>query len=262
MKKTGFDIVRIHPYNFNNIGEDAYKDISHFLAGTKEPVIFDVGANVGQSVDKFAKKFPASIIHSFEPSPATYQKLNNHCADLPLVNTWNCGVGSRQETLKFQENEYSVMSSFLAPGKLAMSKVVRTEDVPLITLNVFAEEHNIDFIHILKSDTQGFDFEVLKGANELMQQNRIGLIYFECIFSDMYKNLPKFHDVFRYLDENNFDLVALYEPHFQEERMSWTDVLFINRQFSQKRKDTKNNTDNTNITCYKGKRPKPDNVFP
>lgn len=68
-----------------------------------------------------------------------------------------------------------------------------------------------------------------------MVENRIGLIYFEFIFSDMYKDLPRFDEVFRYLIDHNFALVAIYDQHFQDEILSWTDVLFINCELKRKR---------------------------
>ncbi len=210
-------------------------DMQRFLTRSVKPVITDIGANVGQSVSKFRSAFPESTIHSFEPSPKTYQKLVENTKNMSSVKTWNMGVGSHDDTLDFMENEHSEMSSFLTPSKFSWGKVTKTTKVPVITLDSFAQKHAIDFIHILKSDTQGYDFEVFKGANQLMKEDKIALIYFEFIFSDMYKGLPAFHDVFRYLSENNFELVSFYESHFQKELVSWADVLFINRTFNQKR---------------------------
>ena len=231
VRRCGFDIR----CRRNGIGIDPFADMQLFLKGQKEPVIFDVGANVGQSVDRFREAFPAPTIHSFEPSPSTYETLKTHCYELPGVRTWNYGVGSRNTTLAFQENEHSNMSSFLTPSEFCWGKVVRTTDVQVVTLDSFSREQKTEFIHILKSDTQGYDFEVFKGASELMKENRIGLIYFEFIFSDMYKDLPPFHDVFGYLSENGFALVTLYDSHFQKELVSWTDALFINRDYNLKR---------------------------
>jgi len=196
IRLCGFDIVR---FRGQQIGVNPFDDMQRFLKGHKDPVILDVGANVGQSVYQFRNKFPASVIHSFEPSPSTYEQLKARCGKLPGVNLWNLGVGSTNTTFAFQENEHSNMSSFLPPSKFSWGKIVRTTNVEVCTLDSFVRDQDIDFIHVLKSDTQGFDFEVFKGASYLMEENRIGLIYFEFIFSDMYKNLPSFHDVFRYL---------------------------------------------------------------
>jgi len=212
VRNCGLDIVRYH--GEQQVGVDPFADMHRFLEGNRRPVILDVGGNVGQSVEKFKTRFADSIIHSFEPSPLTFEKLKANCGKYTVVNTWNLGVGSSNTTLAFQENEHSVMSSFLSPSEFSYGNIVRTTSVKVTTLDTFARDHNIDFIHILKSDTQGYDYEVFKGASGLMEENRIALVYFEFIFSDMYKDLPSFHDVFRYLSERNFSLVTFYESHF------------------------------------------------
>lgn len=250
VRRCGFDIIR---FDREQIGVDPFVDMQLFLNGHKHPVIFDVGANVGQSVYRFRDAFPASVIHSFEPSPSTYEQLKAHCGTLPGVNIWNCGVGSADATLVFQENEYSDMSSFLTPSVFSWGKVVKSTSVDVTTLDSFARSHDIDFIHILKSDTQGFDFEVFKGARHLMEEDRIALIYFEFIFSDMYEKLPSFQDVFRYLRELNYSLVTFYESHFQEELVSWTDVLFINREFNRRRVEQRHTAGGTTAAADAGR---------
>jgi FkbM family methyltransferase len=202
-----------------------------FLTVEDEPVILDVGANEGQTVDRFLEKFPRAVIHSFEPSPTTFAKLDSHCSALPRVKTWNFGVGSKTETLVLQENEYSDMSSFLDQGPLSWGKIVRRTEVPIVTVDSFTEEQEIDFVHVLKSDTQGYDLEVFTGAERLMAENRIGLIYFELTFSEKYRESPLFYDVLRYLAERNFALVSFYRLRFQNDIASWTDALLINREY-------------------------------
>jgi FkbM family methyltransferase len=232
IRKIGYDVSR---YNPKELGRDPFRDMKFFLNSLNCPVIFDVGANIGQSVDSFRQTFPDSLIHSFEPSPGTYSKLREHCNGLNGVKTWNCGIGSSQAILPFLENDNSDMSSFLAPGKLCWGKQDRTTDVKVLTLDEFAREQDVKSVHILKSDTQGYELEVFKGAEGLMKENRIGLIYFEYIFSEMYKDLPSFDEVFRFLLEHNFALVSFYQPHFQQDILSWTDVMFINVEYNRQR---------------------------
>jgi len=144
------------------------------------------------------------------------------------ANFHNYGVGSENGFLKFYENDRSYMSSFLPKGITAWREITREIDIEIITLDSFCEKNKIDFIHILKSDSQGFDFE---GAKKLMSKNKIGLIYFEFIFSRMYENLPAFDVIYKYLIENNFKLVSFYKSYYQYDLISWTDVLFINQKF-------------------------------
>jgi FkbM family methyltransferase len=234
VRSRGYDVKRYVP---EQLGVDPFQDMCFFMKAVKCPIIFDVGANRGQTVDRFKKIFQVSSIHSFEPSPRTFAKLNEHCNGLDGVKTWHCGVGSRQATLPFLENDNSDMSSFLAPGELCWGKIAKKTNVRIIALDSFVNEQDIEFVHILKSDTQGYDFEVFKGAEGLMRENRIGMIYFEFIFSNLYKDLPSFHEVFRFLSERNFSLVCFYKQYFQKNLISWTDLLFINldyyRRFEQ-----------------------------
>jgi FkbM family methyltransferase len=230
LRKIGLDVRW-----YKGLGQDPFKDMHFFLAGNKSPVILDVGANTGESVYSFKEMSPGSSIHSFEPSPRTYAQLTENCKKFDNVKTWNCGVGSSPGTLPFLENNYSSMSSFLPPGEEADGEIEMTTNVEVWTLDSFATKQNVEFVHILKSDTQGYDFHVLKGAEGLMKENRIGMIYFEFIFYKQYKDLPPFDEVFRFLLDRNFSLVSFYRPFFHNDLLGWTDMLFINADYKQRR---------------------------
>jgi hypothetical protein len=42
--------------------------IKYLLKNKINPIFFDVGANKGQSIDRFLNLYPNSLIHSFEPN--------------------------------------------------------------------------------------------------------------------------------------------------------------------------------------------------
>jgi len=232
IRSIGFDLSR---YDANTRGQCPYSDMKYFLGHLDSQTILDVGANVGQTIGKMRKIFPNSIIHSFEPSPKTYSQLSASCKGKSGVHVWNHGVGSSRGTLPFLENVASDMSSFLAPTELAWGEIRETTNVEVITLDDFTKEKDIEYVHVLKSDTQGYDFEVFKGAERLIEEGKIGLIYFEFIFSRMYEHLPVFDEVFRFLTQRGYSLVNMYDPHFQEDVLSWADLLFVNT-VSYKRK--------------------------
>jgi hypothetical protein len=58
---------------------------------------------------------------------------------------------------------------------------------------------------------------------------KIRLLYFEIIFSDMYKNVPRFSEVYDFLLDHGFVLVSLYEFHYQKGLAGWTDGLFMHQ---------------------------------
>ena len=88
-------------------------------------------------------------------------------------------------------------------------------------------DKKIPSIQLLKIDAQGFDYQVIKGAKETILANKIQLFYFEIIFSEMYKGVPRFSEVYDFLSDSGFLLVSLYEFHYQENLAGWTDGLFI-----------------------------------
>jgi hypothetical protein len=116
-------------------------------------------------------------------------------------------------------------------GKFGWGTITKETLVEVKTIDQFCRDEGIERIDILKSDTQGYDLEVFKGAERTIRENRIGLIYFEIIFCDMYKNLPSFSEVYDFLTGRDFLLVSFYQFHYQEQLASWTDALFVHKSY-------------------------------
>ncbi len=196
---------------------------------SKSPLIFDVGANVGQSIATFRTIFPCAKIHSFEPSPATFEKLKKNAAQLRDVYLWNCALGAIPGEQTLLENTLSEWTSFLQVSTFGWGTVAKKTQVPVQTVDEFCREHGIAQIDVLKSDTQGYELEVFKGAERMFATNAIKLVYCELIFSDMYQNMPSFCEVFDFLAKRNFVLVSFYDIAYEKKVASWTDGLFINK---------------------------------
>ena len=229
IRKFGFDIVRFSPDQFGKFPLD---DMAKFIHNQR-PVIFDVGANEGQSIHRFRSQFPRCIVHSFEPSATTFQILRQQAARLKDVHLWNYALGSVPGQMTLLENSNSLMSSFLPLSEFGWGKVTKETLVEVRTIDQFCRDEKIEQIDILKSDTQGFDFEVLKGAECTIRARKIGLIYFEIIFSDMYKDLPSFAEVYDFLIRRDFLLVSFYQFFYQKQLASWADALFVHKSYNQ-----------------------------
>ncbi len=226
LTRLGYDVR-----NTASLGISPFADMRRFVPAVKDPLVLDVGANVGQSVGRFRKVFPTATIHSFEPSQETFRQLSQNVGNDKRVFAWNYAVGASPGKKTFLENTNSDMSSFLSPSSTSWGEVKRESVVEVTTIDHFLEANRIAHVDILKSDTQGYELEVFKGGEQAMRENRIGLLYFEFIFSDMYKHLPAFDQVFRHLIDRNFSLVAIYDFHYQNRLASFADVLFVNREY-------------------------------
>jgi hypothetical protein len=104
--------------------------------------------------------------------------------------------------------------------------------VEITTVDDYCSQHGIDRIDILKSDTEGFDLEVLKGASPLFAQHRIHLVYLEIIFGKHYKNQGRLDEIYGFLAEGGFELVSFYKNYYRNGLAKWTDAPFVDAQYN------------------------------
>jgi len=219
-RAAGVDI-RVIP----EIGFDAFLDMRK-LAATDAPLVVDAGANRGQSIERFRRGFARPVIHAFEPGRETFAELQRRCATLPGVQFNNVALGSRPGSRTFLHNRSDEMSSFLQPSSDAWGEVSSRYPVEVTTVDDYCASRGIERITILKSDTQGFDLEVLKGAERMFSRRAVDLVFTEIIFSEMYEGAPRFDEIYAFLADRGFALVSFYDFYYQGGRAGWADALF------------------------------------
>lgn len=146
-------------------------------------VVVDVGANLGIVTSLLGSLWPDRPIHSFEPAPSTFDALQTTVAlnDLSNVTLNNAAVGAEAGMLSFQTRPSSratakLVSASHVPNGSANGPTI---SVPTVSLDAYAKENAIDQIAILKVDVEGFEPLVFEGAERLLSEQRIRLIYFE-----------------------------------------------------------------------------------
>ncbi|HXG90834.1 MAG TPA: FkbM family methyltransferase [Blastocatellia bacterium] len=99
--------------------------------------------------------------------------------------------------------------------------------VPVTTLDKHCERNNVERIDLLKTDTQGYDLNMLRGADRLLSQQRIKLIYSEVVFTTLYQNQPLFYDVALFLQGHGYRFVDFYGKRRDEHNnLMECDALF------------------------------------
>jgi hypothetical protein len=66
----------------------------------------------------------------------------------------------------------------------------------------------------------------MRGADRMMREGRIHLIFTELNCSEMYKGQAELDEIYRFLREHQFRLVTFYRFAYQDNRAGWTDALF------------------------------------
>lgn len=226
-RQLGYDITKFKP---NKLGQHPYYDMRHFV-NKEKPLVFDIGANVGQSIPRIREVFKDSIIHSFEPSPVAFKSLKEFAGSKKDVSIWNIGLGSSESKLTLHDNNLTDMSSFLELGDEGWGEIKQKVDVDVTTIDNFSDKNNIDFIDIIKLDTQGFELEILNGAKKIISENKVGLILLEVTFVELYQNLPTLSSLLDFAQQNDFELVSFYPFAYRNRMALGTDALFKHKSY-------------------------------
>jgi FkbM family methyltransferase len=171
--------------------------------------IFDVGANIGQSATAFARTFPNATVHSFEPFPAAFHQLAITAAKFKgRIKPWQLALGDEEHTLVtgVEPSSKSQLNT-VAPGSGGPT-------VQVTTLDAFCNRERIASIDILKTDTEGHDARVLRGAGRMLIEKRIQCVVSEVGFVGDQHHTP-FEDVYAILHANGYRLAGLYEAMYR-----------------------------------------------
>ena len=109
-----------------------------YLSEFDPAVVFDVGANIGQSSLEFSTAYPSAHVFAFEPVSASYDEL------LQNVNGAR-NVSCHKVALSDSEREGLITSNGKSTGNRLVPGQARgkTESVRITTGDNFCREHNI-----------------------------------------------------------------------------------------------------------------------
>lgn len=177
-------------------------------------MVIDIGSNKGQSIKFFLKNFPESSIIGFEPNDKLNKYLNYYSLS-ERCKVYNLGLSNFTGNLTFYEHILDETSSFSKPqlgsrwGKLKqivlMSKsknLVKESNKPVITLDEFCKDNDINQIDYLKIDVEGHELNVLQGADFLLKNGYIRYIQLENQKNDLHED--NFKKIFMLLLSYNY----------------------------------------------------------
>ena len=186
----------------------AFNKVLIKLISNSHPIIFDIGAHNGASCERYNAIFRKPILHAFEPSPNQYKILEKKFKLEKNIYLNNVAVGSKFETKKFNQIGEGGRSSFLISTVDDISKQEKI-NVEVITVDEYVKKHEIKKINLLKIDTQGYENEVLKGAQETLKSNKIDIIETELILGNMYEKTLSFNEIENLIYPFGYKLFAL-----------------------------------------------------
>jgi FkbM family methyltransferase len=194
------------------IGLDLIADVSRIRDFASLTVIFDVGANVGDWTAQYLAHAPKATFYCFEPAAATARELSHRMNATPRVRVSQLAIGPAKGTATLYHADQSVQNSLVAP-EVDVEKHP-AEQVEVDTIDAFAESHGIPHIDLLKTDTEGFDHQVLLGSQQLLSSRRIDFVLVEVNFAERDTSHSNFATITRALGEHGYTPIAFYDVHW------------------------------------------------
>jgi FkbM family methyltransferase len=234
--RFGYDVQRFEP------ARSRAAQLRAILASHDINLILDVGANVGQ----FGRELRGPVgyrgrIVSFEPMRAAHQALVTQAAGDPLWEVaLRTAVGARSGSITLNIAGNSASSSLLTmlaahADAAPESRLVGTEVVPLQPLDSLAPEYfRTDSRGFLKIDTQGYESEVLLGAEQTLPK-LVG-VQMELSLVPLYEGQLLMPELMERVTALGFDLWAV-APAFVDARngrMLQIDATFMRRRSEQR----------------------------
>jgi FkbM family methyltransferase len=199
-----------------------------------DPVILDVGSNLGSSIAYYRGMFPKAFIIGFEPDPDTFRHLQDRFRRDTNTRLFNKGVGARQGKRQLRRFALSATNSLHDldtnsewVNSAPMMRSIPSVDVELTTLDDIAAELSLDRIDYMKSDTQGHEPDVLAGAQKLLADQRIKLMKLEVMPGDFYVRRVSLFELERILYPLGYELLAINDMHVdQKAAIKYFDAFF------------------------------------
>jgi FkbM family methyltransferase len=197
-------------------------------------VVADIGANIGVHALVLASSVGAKgHLHAFEPSAAFERLVGNidlnHFAARSTLN--RVALGERKGTLTLRQCApgKEAYTSAGTPMKGALSQL--TFDVPMETLDDYAERSGIANWDFIKMDVEGSESSIMKGAAGLLRRRAVKLIMSEvndgCLrscgssFPQLYSMLEASGFKLFFLDRQSGDLLECHSAPSRE----WTTII-------------------------------------
>jgi FkbM family methyltransferase len=148
----------------------------YYLSKKTVPVVFDVGANIGDWAANMVRMKPDINLHCFEPSGATFSLLKQRMGRHECVNLNRAGLSHTRQEVDFYENDSADVTSVFHRFDAQNDRKVR---VSLISGDDYIKSKKVLIVDFLKLDIEGMEYDALIGLKEALSDGKIQVIQFE-----------------------------------------------------------------------------------
>lgn len=192
------------------------------MRGFKPKCIFDIGAADG-GWSRHARSFwPEASSVLFEPLVERRAELDALVQSLPNASWHNCGLGRDRTTLELSISPNLYISSFAYGGE-------SSRNVPVETLDHLLAKGVVPPGDFLKIDVQGFELEVLAGADQFIRE--VQVVIMETYYHRFAPQMSLVHEAVSAMHESGFQVYEILDqvrrPY--DNAIGQCDICFVRR---------------------------------
>ena len=167
-------------------------ELYKFETNSKEPIIYDCGANIGMSCLYFKKLYPQAKIKAFEADPKIAKVLENNLKKNICIE----GIEIINSAVWIDNNGLQFASEGADGGSIYGNK--NRVNVSSIRLKDFLEKE--EQIDMLKIDIEGAEYEVLKDCKDSLRN--VNNLFVE--YHSWNRSEQKFSEILEIFEKNGF----------------------------------------------------------
>lgn len=212
--------------------------LSKKIKENKINVLLDVGSHKGEYISSLNKNFLIENIYGFEPNPDIFEILKKKFRS-PSIKLFNYGISKKKGNISFNKNIESSSSSindlnsnskyykkkFFLLNFFKAQEVTTKIDIKVERLDNFLSIYKIDFVDLLKVDTEGYELNVIESLGSYI--SKIKIIQFEHHFDDMILKNYNLSDIHDLLIKNGFMKFFKIKMKFRKS----FEYIYINKKY-------------------------------
>ena len=207
--------------------------------GNKFNVMIDVGANIGETVIEFNKNFEIKKIYSIEPDPNSYKEIKKN--NFQNVDVFNFAASDTEGEAVLKIGYLSSMStinkinydSFYTKFKSLVIWILTRKfaiykneiEIKKRRLDNFIDDLKINVVDLIKIDTEGHEFDVIKGLGTKI--SNVKIILFEHHEDNSIIKNYTIEDIENYFIKKNFIQLSKIKMKLR----NTYEFIFINKKY-------------------------------
>ena len=227
-----FDLIDkfIHQKRIINYLKKSLREINIFI---------DIGAHKGTYTDLILNNLLViNKLILIEPQKNIFEFIKNKYKNNKNIIIYNNAISNKEKLMKLFINKHDLTSSLTEVDKKNKylnlkaklfggsinQMITKKYNIKAINLKKLAKKEKIDYVDLIKIDTEGHEFQVLQGAGDFLKKN-VKYIIVEFHNSNIFINYDPIK-IEKYLKKNNFVLKKSFNFPFT----TWEDRIYYNKK--------------------------------